>query len=320
MANERYSLYPSRFGDLLLRQLAGLEVLPNGTKSEPIPGGALDRGAVVTAFMEPVVRVRTIDFTGIFAGTPACSITTGYLADTTLGSPTAATLLQYQARNDGGTFKSGATDPINISSDKGFLYVEDISAEQDSTDGAMISLLYAAMSINGVNPPLVAAMASGGLTSTPTFNGIWYLGPVLIGTVGSGTAIDGLRRISIRPGIEFRAKRQDGGPYPVIGSIHSRKPEITFGFENAKQFYTRWPNIYGNLISGTSTQLAFYLQKGADGGARVAAATTSHIRVLAALGDVSPDDFTVNGEDDAGFSVTMRPTTTLALTTGVAIA
>lgn len=319
-SNKRYGIYPSRVGDIVFRQLGEAIVMNNATKSEPVPGGALDRGGVVTAFMGPMARFRSTDFTGLFGGGTVVSITTGYVADTTLGSPTAATILQYQQRQDGGTFKSGNTDPLVITSNKGFLYIDEITAEQDSVEGAVVTMSYAMLSTDGITTPYTIAPASGGLTSTPTWNGIWYLGPVLIGTVGSGTIIDGLRSVTIKPAIEYRAKRQDGSPFPMLGSIHSRLAEISFGFENLEQLYTYWPTIYGQAVAGTGTQLAFYFQKGLAGGARTGFATAAHVRVLAALGGVDPDQISVTGNDDVGFTCTMRLTTTLALAHGVAIA
>lgn len=318
MGQERYGIYPARFGDLTLRQIHGVDVRSGNSKSEPIPGGSLDRGAVITAFAEPVITCRTVDMTSLFGGSPFVGVTGGYRVGVADAYSTNPTIVQFQRRLDGSAFSVTNGEHLVLTSPKGFLMLDELTAEQDSLIGAEASLSYYALSQDPTIAPLSLAPDTAGLTSTPAYSGLWYLGPAYVGTVGSVNQIYGVRRISIRPGIEYRTKRSDGGPWATHGSIHSRKPEISISIDKASEAYQKFPSLFGNLISANA--LTFFLQKGSPGGTRVAYSTAQHIKVIAAAGDATPDQFSVANEDDVTLEVVFRGTSTITLTTGQQIA
>lgn len=316
MSNLRYSIYVARIGDILLRQIDSVSVRTQQTKTEVVLGGAVDRSAIITAIAEPTLDFRTGDLDTLLASEAKIDIQTGYRVDTVNVTTTAATLVQYQQRVDGGVFSASTTAHYQITSTKGFAAIEEIVAEQDSKEGAKAHVTYWALSTDGLVAPLSIAQTTSGLTSTPLFGGQFYLGPILFGAIGSGVKMTGVKRIRVRPGIEYRVKRSDGSVYGDIGSIHTRKPEIAFQVENVDEFYTRLTAFFG---AGVPSNTAFYLQKGASNSTRVAYATTSHIRFVATTGEWSPDTIEVQESDDAGIEIIFRPLT-LSVTCGVAIA
>jgi hypothetical protein len=318
VAQERYGIYPARFGDLVLRQIHAVEVRTGNSKSEPIPGGALDRGAVITAFAEPMISLRTTDLSGLFGGTPWLGVASGYRVGVADAYTTLGTLIQYQRRVDGSGFSQTNTEHLLLTSSKGFLALEELSADQDSLIGAEASVNYWCLSPDPVTPPLVIARDSGGLTSTPNFSGVWYLGPAYLGTVGSNNQIEGIKRVAIRPNLEYRSKRSDGGPWATHGGIHSRKSEISMTIDKASVAYESFSGMFGNLISANA--LTFFFQKGAPGGTRVGYSTASHIKVVATTGDATADQFSVTNEDDVSLEVTFRATSSLTLSAAQQIA
>lgn len=307
MAETRQSLFPARLGDISLLQLDSVEISTNQTKAIKIPGGSIDPWAIITAYADPVVRLTTNDLDSLLGEqTPKVDLLNGYAVDTAAGTPTLSSLFQYQQRSDGGTFDASNND-IAITSTKGFAYIEEISAMQDDPEGARATVQYAALSPTGQSSPLSIAGAHT-LVGTPTFNSAFFLGPVLVGTVGSGTKIEGITGVTVRPGIDYRVKRSSGAPYATIGSIHERRPEIRLKCADLGAVYTNLASFFGQAISGTSTQIACYFQCGQHASTRVAYATTSHIRVLAATGEWSPDSYSVSGSDDVNAEIVIRPT------------
>jgi len=313
----RFGVYPARFGDIALNQIMGTGVRPASTKTEKIVGGDVDRSAVITAYADPMITCRTCDFDGLFAGGNVVSITAGYAVDV-IGAGTAATLVQHQKRIDGGTFvAAGNAEHYQLGSDKGFLLIDEISAEQDSITGAEVSLQYYALSDDGINEPIVPGLAA--LVNAPAFSGQWYLGPVLLGDLsGAPTQLAGVQRISIRPGLQYQHKRADGVPFACIGSIVARKPEIrvTVNTLDTAAFSTLFHNATteANGLAGH-----FYFQKGVHGGSRIAKNVANHYRVDAATGDATFESFEVRELDDTTSELIFRPTGTLALAANVVI-
>lgn len=318
MAQERYGIFPARFGDLTLRQIHAVEVRTGNSKSEPIPGGAIDRGAVITAFAEPMITLRTTDLGGLFGGTPWLGISSGYRVGVADAYTTNPTIVQYQRRVDGSTFSQTDTEHLLLTSTKGWLGLDELTAEQDSLIGAEASVNYWCLAPDAVTPPLTIARDTGGLTSTPNFGGLWYLGPCYLGTVGSNNQIYGVKRVTVRPNLEYRPKRSDGGPWATHGAIHSRKSEIVLTIDKASEAYEKFSGMFGNLVSASA--LTCFFQKGSPGGTRIAYNTASHIKVVGSTGDNTVDQFSVTNEDDVSIDVTFRSTAALTLTTGQQIA
>ena len=305
----RYGIYVARVGDVLLRQLGAADVRPGSQKTEVIPGGAVDRAAVITAYADPMISLQTADF----ACLATLSLTAGYPA-TTAASANAASLVQFQDRADGGLF--GST-PYVLTTAKSFTAVDEIRAEQDSTEGALISLKQYALSLDGIAAPFALSQAS--LTSTPSYGSLMYLGPVWIGDVASTpTQIKGIQSVSIKPGLIYKHKRAEGEPFAQRGSIIARLPEIAIRLDDVGATYTNLLSLFGKDITA-SIRLNCYFQAGVHGGTRVAKATTSHYRLTAQTGECSTESISVQKVDDATIELVMRPTTTLSGTAGVAI-
>ena len=321
---QRFGLFPARIGDILFRQLGSASLSPANSTSEPVPGGALDRSAVITAFADPVSRLQTTDIQSILATAAVpISLTAGYAFDTVgtppgSGAPTASTLLQHQARLDGGTFDTAANH-FTITSTKGYAHCEAITATQDDTNGVTADLSVWHLSADGIAVPATAA-ANASLTSTPLFTALWYLGPVTLGVPGAGPVwLQSVQSVTIRPGIAYTVKRGDGHAFASIGSITRRMPEIRIRLHDAEEWYTKMsPALHGLALTG-ALRVNCYLQKGLHGGTRVPYATAEHMNIFAATGAEHPEDFSVSREDDLGIELLIRPTGTLALANNVAI-
>jgi hypothetical protein len=314
---KRFSGFPARFGDILVRDLFGARLVSASNKTVPIPCGALDPSAVINSHADPMIMAETRGFDDLFAGSNVVSLTAGYAANTSAGTPTAATLFQLQERADGATFTSGSTHAVGTNN-KGFLSVAEISAAQDDTDGAKIALEYYALSADGLTVPISWNGASA-LTSSPLFDEQWYLGPVYVGDVsGSPTLVSNVQNVRIRPGVNYRPKRGDGNPFAIVGSIESRTPEIRISILDLDDFYT----VLGGFLFGkdiVSIRVNCFFVKGIHGGSRYAYNTNNHYRVTATTGDITPDQISFQGTDDGLMELVVRPTGTLTLTANTAI-
>ncbi|HEY2840542.1 MAG TPA: hypothetical protein VGJ26_15405 [Pirellulales bacterium] len=309
----RYSIFPARVGDLLLRQIGSADLRSATNKSEVTPGGAVDRSAVITAYADPMSTFKTPDF-GVMTGATFISLLTGYIFDTTAEVATASTLLQLQQRLDGGLF-TGAGANILLTSQKGFAAVTDISASQDDPAGAAISIDVWHLSTDGLTIPVVATFSQN-LTSTPAYNGFWYLGPIFIGDpAGSPFRLRGVQRVTINPGLQYTVKRADGNPFAAIGSIVRRNPEIRVTLSDPQQLYASGiggMSLFGKAITA-GIRIACYFQAGLHGGQRVDEGTAAHYRFTAQTGDMQVDQVSVQENDDATVDLVVRPTGTLTL-------
>lgn len=317
----RYSIFPSRIGDLVFRDLTDFSFRTASNKSVVIPGGDLHPRAIVNCCSDPMATFSTKDFDAMFSSSQV-TLQGGYAANTAGG--TAASLFQFQARVDGATF-SGAGNATHTvgSNNKGFLNITDITAQQDDTEGAKISCEFTILSDDGMLEPITWNTATT-LTSTPNFDGIWFLGPVRIGAHGSSTVqLPGIQSVSIKSGVVYRAPRADGCIYPHNGSVYSIVPEIRIRTLDFSQLGIKLAaggiSTFGNAFLNPTTTFLIYFQKGVHGGGRVAAATTQHYMVQATTGDNTMDSISVQQIDDATTEVIIRPTGGITMSVGVAI-
>lgn len=310
---DRYSIYPSRFGGLVLRDMTDFNWRSATNKSVVIPGGDLHPRAIVNCCADPMATFRTKDFTAL--GT--VNVQTGYGVDT---ETTAATLLQFQNRVDGAAFATANNSSHVVgTSNKGFLHCTEISAQQDDVQGAQLSMEYVLMSADGVTDPITWS-GSGDLTSTPSYVGIWYLGPVYIGTAGSSTSqVKGIQSVNIRTGIVFRAPRADGSVYPQNGSVYSIVPEIRIRTLDVYALTNFLTSPFGHAFANPSTSYLFYFQKGIHGGSREPRASSVHYLVTATTGDDTTDSISVQQIDDAVSEVIIRPTGGISCTANTVI-
>jgi len=314
---DRHSLYPARFGNIVLKQMFDVGMTTENSKTRKIVAGRLDPSVVITAFADPMVTIRTNDFDGVFAGGgDVVSIINGYDVNVLGGPQTNSTLIQYQTREDGATFKAaGNPDHIVLTNQKGFLLPRDISAEQDSIEGASIGLDYYALSEDGFVKPLIESKTT--LTSVPTFSGIWYLGPVILGASFTDQLL-GIQSVRVNPGITYQPKRAEGEPFAEVGSIISREPEIKITTCDIKSWESLLGELFGLALTST-IQVQVYFQKGIHGGRREDYDQALHYRVTAVTGDITPDEIQVTQLEDSRLEITLRVTEQIALTANTTI-
>lgn len=294
----RYGIYPAQLvggSTITLQQLHGVTITPGANKDVVIPGGAVDPSAIPMIFADSRVQFATHDLVTALG----VSITAGFPI-------TASSLIQWQARDNGGTFVgSGANVAVSLT--KGWVGISSISASQDGPAelGLTVWPLY-----DGTNAPLVPA-ASQNLTSTPTFTSKFYLGPVTL----NGTALNAVTGVSINPGIDYRTNRGSGDVYARVGSIYTRMPTISVTLADAGAAATVG-NMFNASASGT---VACYFSKGASGGSRVADATASHCKVSAAASVVNPESMSVSNNEDGSVTLIFQVTGTIAAVTNSAL-
>ena len=95
-------------------------------------------------------------------------------------------------------------------------------------------------------------------------------GPVKI----NGTVLEGIQRISVNFGLQLKIIGGSGCPFPEFIAIQARQPKITIQSTHV-DFATE--SGMGLYVPQNSTDSLVYLKKIAQGGVRVADATTEHI-------------------------------------------
>jgi hypothetical protein len=319
-AFNRYSIYAADLGGILLTDISDQGVRSNSRRSIVIPGGSVHPRAVVLCCADPVLQLSTKDLAGLFGGSPAIGSSFGYGVDTAAASPTDPAILQFQRRTDGGTFEAaGDLDHVVGTVNKGFLHVTDITAAQDDVNGVRVSLDFNLLSADGLTQPVTFSNAAV-LTGLPAFDGIWYMGPVRIGTHGgSTTLLPGVQRTVVRPMIAFRNPRGDGQVFATNGSIHSIPAEIRI--TTADFGSTSWilNNMFGQDQAAAGGNFNIFYWKGVHGGARVAAATAVHYMVTAATGATFTEDVSVREIEDGMAEIVIVPTGGITISANQAI-
>lgn len=305
MSTPRFSIYPAAFAYagptvLNLRQIDDQGLTPNSQKTIVTPGGALDTGAVIQNFADPMKRFTTRDLTAILG---AVSPTLGLYCS---GGST----LRFQKRTQGGTFATGGSH-VTATSTLGFLKIDGIRASQDDQQGAVAACSYQAL-YDGTNAPLVAANSVDfDAVNAPAFNSQFFMGPVYLGS----SEIPGAVETMCDFGIGFRTVRSAGFVYPDDGSIASRNPTMIFRVLDMTQAYT----LSAMFGSAFGSAIKIYYRKGVSGGSRVADATTSHCKVTASTGDATIQEISVSGANDAILAVVVTLTGTIAVSVASAI-
>lgn len=309
MAYDRYSGYPASLTyagptTLNLQELHGVSLKPDNKKDEIIPMGNIDRSAVILIGAEPVVTFKTHDISTILT---ACSLTAGL-------ATIASNLIQFQKRADGGVFASGSAHVV-LTNKKGFLVPKRLTVSADKP--AELELEYWCLydgSTTGTPatpvPPLTIATAQA-LTSTPAFNGQYYLGPIY----ANGSQMPSVKDWDIDFGLEYKTITLDGDQWPQVGSIISRKPKLSASFTDVAQ-----ANTVGSVFNAaTPGTLAFYLRKGVAGGTRSADSSSNAIKIAAATGAWNVQGIDADNQDDADVKLNAEVTGTLSQTLGTTI-
>lgn len=311
MPQDRFGIYPLTLTyagptTLNVQQIGRWGIKPDANKETIIPGGSVDPSAIVLNYGNPSVEFETDDLATILSVvTPSAGL-----------ACSGGALFQLQKRADGATFAGGATN-VTITSKKGFCYPKTLDVRQDRAGGARLTCEYVAQydgtttGTPAVPTDPMAIAANQALASTPAFNARFYLGPVYVNAV----EVPGITGYSVDFGIEYRTLRADGDLWPQVGSIFSRKPKFFFTLVKAD-----YAASIGSLFNAAPAgAIAFYLRKGAPGGARVADATTGHIKITMATGAWNADSLDVQEQDDATLRVACEATGTIAVSTASAI-
>ncbi len=295
---ERFGIYPSSLvhagGTLGLLDVQGHTLNPGSNVAKYMPGGAVDPAAHVLSNADPSITFTSRDLKTIFDDV---SLSRGL-------EITAESTIRFQERDNAGTFLAGATETHEeFTVQAGFLYPTSISASQDD-DGAVCELtLFPTW--DGTNNPIIHNTGQAISEVTPTFNRVFFLGPVLENSV----AIGGVQSIQINPGITYTPKRFNGDPYARLGAITMVEPTISVTI--AKIDARGDVNKFLRALTGT---LIAYLVRGVAAGTRSTDADS--FSVTATAGNEFDGNISVTGEDDASMTVEIRPTGVIAASTG----
>jgi hypothetical protein len=302
MATTRYGIHGASLngGSLLLTQVNSYSFDPGQSIDEIVPGGVLDRGAVILGSASSMVRIRSRDVATIFG---AVSPSVGYYCS-------GSSVFDLQQRASGGTYTGSTGANAKITVPVGFLVPESISASAGGNQEAQVELTLHAL-YDGTNAPMSIAN-SANLAGSVAFNSAFYLGPLYINSV----KMEGIISSSVEFGLQFSKAIPDGSLYPTVGSIVERKPRFSFTMLRVDFIASNITNFFNAAAAGT---VAAYFYKGATGTGRVAAATTSHAKFSATASTISPDTLSVRDNDDATVTVTIRPTSTVAVSVASAV-
>lgn len=304
---DRFSIYPASFvhagGTLDLQQLDDQGRSSNSRVRTIRPGGSLSPAAHILSTANPTARYATADIL-----TPLTAMGGAFHLFCSGGHTQ-----RFQKRAEGGTFAGGSSNLLQATA-KGFLHVTELSVDIDAEDGGRMQLEYVPLSVAGENPYTDTPNSSLASAPVPAFMSQYFMGGVVLNT----TQLLGLKRFVVRPGIRFGTNRSDGGVFARSdsSSILAYDPMIQLTFLNVAIAGT----IGTAFLNALASSLKVYFQRGTtatDG--RIAAATASHTRITAAAGSWGEDELSVSGDDDGMVTVTVRPTTALAINTGVAL-
>lgn len=308
MASTRHGSYAARFGyagptNLDLVDIMGWSLRPGGNRIDVIPAGALSPGATILNFADPMAEIQTGDLTTVLG---AVNIATGL-------SCTGGATLQLQKRSDASTFTGSGTHRT-ITSAAGFLMIRDISAEQDSQQGAVCNLVYYPFSSDGITVPF-ALNASQSLVTTPAFTSKFFLGPVYY----NSSEVEGIHSVRVESGIEFHRgalDREGGDLYNKTGFIRKQAPKVVIRTLDFQAFST----LTNLFATSTSSTFLFYFRKGATGPGRVADASTVHAKITATASVSSANEIRAMETDDASLEIAIDVDTTLSAVVNSAIA
>lgn len=275
---ERYSCFPCIFDALTVNHIKNVNPSANLRKMMITPGGDIQPHLVAEAMKEPTVKIDSGDLATILT---AVSAVNG-LAISSAGE------IQYQLRADGGTFASGSNH-VTMNAPKGFLFIEEITAEQDSEEGALLALMFYALR-DGSNAPLVINVGQS-LTGSVGVNGLFSIGPVIY----EGTEIGGVQRVRFATGIEYTTKRDGGNTTAEVGSITKRAPM----FEISGSNLTVASDVGFGLSAISSGTTIYFIKKGA------APTDPVHVSITIDSGSYEIPDISGGTQDDVVKSLTV---------------
>lgn len=298
-SGERFSGYPAKFGYatgqvMNLTHLESESIQANNTITPMRPPGMIDPDTHVLPRAKPMINMRTPDLLTILSN---LSFTKGKCFDE-------VSQWYAQERDDCGEFLAAnvATHSM-VQSDKGFMFIDTITAEQESDQPAMVALIFVPLvPTSSSAAPLLKFGARAIAAASPAFVSAYFLGPVY----KDGTEIPGVTRVSLTPRINFQGAPHSPGAFDNLGSIITREAEFTFSAAKTDEFDAT--QITGDPVGST---YKFYLQR-ADptnnlGDGRIAKANNSHIMIGCSAGYVEERTRNHEGPGDKTSEIVVRP-------------
>lgn len=297
-SGERFSGYPAVFGyndgasqTMNLRHLQAKTLNPNNMVGVMHPPGSVDPAAFLVARSKPVYNLRTPDLATLFG---VIGFRTGFCFDET-------STFTLQEREDCSTFVSGSTHTKHAIA-KGFMYLDNITAELESENGAMANLNFVPLASAQGTLPITISGANALPSTTPTFVSAYHLGPIYV----DGTEIPGVFSQTITPGIRIEPTPHTPGCFDTHVSIIQRDPQLSFMCKKTDEF-----DAFKLTGDNVTVSWAFYLQKAdstnATGDGRIAKATGAHVEVAAQSGRVEVRSVSFEGVESAGVEVVFTP-------------
>lgn len=279
--------------NLHLQQLQNCRVVAGSQMTRVRPGGTVRQLAMLLARANPVVNFATRDLTTFFG---AVSPTVGLAA-------TGNTTIRLMEREEGGAFVTSA-DNVTLTATGGLMIPVSISAERDSTDGAVLQAQFIPK-YDGTNLPLVIA-DSVDFSAAPAaaFTSQFYLGPVY----HNAAEIVGVVSSSVEFGITVSAVPHNPGPYNKSLCVVDIAPRLVFAVTKCDAVAA--VNMFSRALTSS---VALYYQKGTASTDRVAVGTSAHCKVSCTAGAIETQEIGGEAGQDALLQVTVHPTSDLSI-------
>ena len=308
---ERFGGYPAEFGyatamTMEMVQLQGWEMDANVTETPFIPVGLVKPSQYITSRVRPEFRIRTRDMSTVLG---VVDFNTGKCFDET-------STFYVQEREDCGTFiASPATTQPGRTTENGFMFVESITADLDSADGAIMTLRYVPLWDGSATDIVASPTNLDPIASvTPLYTSAYFLAS----PYHNGVEIQGVTSVTINTGIQIQPAPETPGAYDRFVSIIRYEPEFTFRCLKIDEWDSK-------KFSGfpLTTSFAFYFQKvdttNAVGDGRIAKATASHTKISFTGGKITVRNLSFDGTDDVVSEVSVKPTGAVTAATNSAI-
>lgn len=274
------TVYDAVIGSTTLKQVMRSSYAPGGNVIVGRASGAVDPAALYGGVAEPKATFESADVAGVVTG---ISVSTGlYVSAGTISIP-------YNERAGGGSFQ-GETSHNVLSGTTGLAIPTRFSAGQDD-EAATAEIEMWFQSSDGVTNPV--SITGSQTLSAQAFNAMYALGPVAI----DGSALPGVQRVEVVPGITVLVRRAGGGLWPISLYIQARNPTITITFDDFDAL-AAFETAYDAISSA-----AVYFRKRAEGSSFVADATEEHIKFSFADGIFVPQDVSGQGQETGQASI-----------------
>lgn len=274
-------VHQATLGTLTLRQVLSSSY---SSSAQPVIGtasGGLDPAQIYGGQTQQTAELESEDVGS------AMAISNFLTAGLAVSSGTIS--IPWQKRAQGSTFASGSAHET-VSAANGLIVPTSISVQQGGN--ATISLMVYVRSTDGFTDPVTVNADQS--ISSETFQGLFGLGP---GSVNGNTLTE-LQGVTINPGITVEPQLANGGQYPTLLHITTRRPTMDFTF---RDFADLQANFNASFTTGTAA--VAYLR--ARSGTGFAATTAeSHIKFSFTDGMVTTEAMAAQGTDTG--SATLR--------------